>query len=294
MKIQRWLLEPLVHFLFLGALLFLIFHVVKGGSTGSKEKVVVTAGTIRTISENFQRVWQRPPASQELQSLVQDYIKDEIYSREAVKLGLDQDDAVIRRRLRQKMEFLSDGIAASAEPSEKELQAYLEKHPEKFRIEPRYSFSQVYLNPDRRGSKITHDSTELLAKLNQAGASVDASEYGDPFMLGYNFSNVPETNVARNFGDQFAKNLAQLEKGKWTGPVESGYGLHLVFINDRTEGEIPVLSDIRNQVQREWMVEQQEQSSEKFFQSLRDRYVVTIEQPSKAPDNKTPAVETQP
>lgn len=292
MTIQRLVREPLVHFLILGAFLFLLFHVMKGSNTGSPEKIVVTGTTIRILADNFQRVWQRPPTREELDGLIQEYIKEEVYYREAQSMGIDRDDPIIRRRLRQKMEFLADGIVASAEPTEKDLQAYLNKNPEKFRIEPRYTFSQVYLNPEKHTSSLKKDTSEVLAKLKQKGESAKASDYGDSFMLGYYFSNVPETTVSRTFGEDFAKSLAGVKTKEWTGPIKSGYGEHLVFINDRVEGRIPPLPEVRAQVQREWLAENQKRALEGYYKSLRDRYQVSIEKPEST--LKKDAAETQP
>jgi hypothetical protein len=192
-------------------------------------------------------------------------------------MGLDRDDTIIRRRLRQKMEFLADGMGYIKEPTETDLESYLQKHPEKFRVESHYTFSHVYLNPENHQNSLEQDAAELISKLNNAGNSVDSSQYGDRFMLGYYFSNQSESNVARTFGDQFAKQLSQLEAGKWVGPIESGYGEHLVLISNRTEGRTPPLSEVRKQVQSEWMTEEAKQTSEKFYEGLRSRYKVKIE-----------------
>ncbi len=262
--------------------MFLLFHIAKGTSARYHDEIVVAAGTIHSISGNFQRVWQRPPTQEELNSLIQEYIKEEIYYREAMALGLDRDDTIIRRRLRQKMEFLADGIGSIREPTDKELQRFLQNHPEKFRVESRYTLSHVYLNTDRHQNSLHQDAMELLMKFNKAVDSVDPSQYGDSFMLGYYFSNQPESNVARTFGDEFAKQLPSLETGKWVGPVQSGYGFHLVLITSRTEGQLPHLSEVRKEVQREWMAEEQKKSSGKFFESLRSRYTIKIEQPQKS------------
>lgn len=270
--LRRWLREPLLHFLILGALLFLLFHFVKGGSAAKQNEIVVSAGNVQTMSEGFQRVWKRPPNQKELDALIQDYIKEEVYYREAISMGLDRDDTIIRKRLRQKMEFLADGMGYIKEPTEKDLQAYLEKHPKKFRVESRYTFSHVYLNP-----QTTHNASELLVKLNSAGASADPRKYGDAFAQGYYFSNQAESNIARTFGDQFAKQLAHLEIGKWVGPINSEKGQHLVLISNRTEGRTPPLSEIRKQVQSEWMTDEAKQTSEKFYEGLRSRYKVKIE-----------------
>jgi PPIC-type PPIASE domain len=291
--LRRWLREPLLHFLVLGASLFLLFHFVKGGSGTKQNEIVVTTGTVRTISEGFQRVWKRPPTQKELDSLIQDYIKEEIYYREAMTMGLDREDTIIRRRLRQKMEFLADGMGYIKEPTEKDLQSYLQKHPEKFRVENRFTFSHVYLNPEKHQNSLQQDATQLLTKLNNARNSVDSSQYGDPFMLGYYFSNQSESNIARTFGDQFAKQLSNFETGKWVGPIESGYGQHLVLIINRTEGRTPPLSEVRKQVQTEWMTEEAKQTSEKFYESLRSLYTIKIEQPQKSSPGNANASEAK-
>jgi hypothetical protein len=270
---RRMLQEPLLHFLLLGASLFLLFRFVRGGSTTRQNEIVVNAATLQTMSESFQRVWKRPPTQKEMDALVQDYIKEEIYYREGLVMGLDRDDAIIRKRLRQKMEFLADGMGYTKEPTEKDLESYLQKHPEKFRIESRYTFTHVYLNPQTQ-----HNASELLVKLNSAGTSADPRKYGDPFANGYYFSNQSETNLSRTFGDEFAKQLAHLEIGKWVGPIKSEKGLHLVLISNRTEGRTPPLSEIRNQVQSEWMTDEAKQTSKKFYEGLRSRYKVKIEQ----------------
>jgi hypothetical protein len=274
--VRRWLREPLLHFLILGALLFLLFHFVKGGSAKQNE-IVVGSGTVKTLSDGFNRVWKRAPTQKELDALIQDYIKEEVYYREAISMGMDRDDTIIRRRLRQKMEFLADGMGYIKEPNEKDLESYLQKHPEKFRVESRFTFSHVYLNPEKHQNSIQQDAAQLLTNLNKAGNSVDASKYGDQFMLGYYFSNQSESNIARTFGDQFAKKLSTLETGKWVGPIESGYGEHLVLLSSRTEGKTPPLSEIRKQVQSEWMTDEAKQTSEKFYEDLRSRYKVKIE-----------------
>jgi hypothetical protein len=191
------------------------------------------------------------------------------------------------------MEFLADGIGYIREPTEKDLQAYLQKYPDKFRVESRYTFSQVYLNPEKHLNSLQKDADELLTKLRNARASEDASNYGDPFMLGYYFSNQPESNVARTFGEQFAKQLADLETGKWVGPIESGYGTHLVLISQRTSGRIPDLSEVRNDVQQEWMAEAQKTTSEKFYENLRSKYTVKIESPQKSSSSNASASEAR-
>ena len=153
--------------------------------------------------------------------MIQDYVREEVYYREALAHGLDKDDIVIRRRLRQKMEFVTDDVAAQAEPTDDELSAYLKAHREPFRVERRSSFSQVYLNPDRHGQNLARDAELLLAKLNEAGGKADVSALGDPFLLSHRFEAVPANEIAKQFGEAFAAKLGSLSPGQWQGPVNS-------------------------------------------------------------------------
>ncbi len=276
---KRWLHEPLVHFLLLGAALFLVFGLFGKPSGGKPGAIVVTQGQIASMVSGFTSTWQRPPTPEELERLIQDRVKEEVYSREAMALGLDQDDTIIRRRLRQKMEFLSDDVAAQAEPSDAELSAYLQEHRDSFRIERRFTFRQVYLSPERRGESLAQDTAQVLAQLRKAGGEADISQLGDPFLLERAFDAVPEGEVAKLFGDKFAVRLAELTPGSWQGPVESGYGVHLVFVGDRTDGGVPALGDVRDAVYREWANAKRLDANEAFYRSLRKKYSVTIERP---------------
>ncbi len=276
---KRWLHEPLVHFLLLGAALFLVFGLFGKPSGGAPGAIVVTQGQIASMVSGFTSTWQRPPTPEELERLIQDRVKEEVYSREAMALGLDQDDTIIRRRLRQKMEFLSDDVAAQAEPSDAELSAYLQEHRDSFRIERRFTFRQVYLSPERRGESLAQDTAQVLAQLRKAGDEADISQLGDPFLLERAFDAVPEGEVAKLFGDKFAVRLAELTPGSWQGPVESGYGVHLVFVGDRTDGGVPALRDVRDAVYREWANAKRLDANEAFYRSLRKKYSVTIERP---------------
>jgi hypothetical protein len=286
---KKLLREPLVHFLLLGAGLFVAFGLV-GERTGSEPReIVATQGQIESLAIGFARTWQRPPTDTELEGLIQDYIREEVYYREALALGLDKDDIVIRRRLRQKMEFVTDDVAAQAEPTDDELSAYLKAHPETFRVERRFTFSQVYLNPDRHGQNLARDAELLLAKLNEAGGQADVSALGDPFLLNHKFEAVPGSEVAKQFGEAFAAKLGALSPGHWQGPVESGYGVHLVFVGQRAGGRVPALEEVREAVRREWANAERLEANEQFYQGLLKRYTVTIERSQSADNDKLAA-----
>jgi parvulin-like peptidyl-prolyl isomerase len=288
---MRFLREPLLHFLILGAAIFIVFNFVNKGENEQLDQIVVTAGQIQHLADTFSLTWQRPPTQQELEGLIQDYIREEVLYREATALGLDNNDSVIRRRLRQKMEFISEDVAAQAEATDEELQDYLLKNPAKFHSEPIFTFSQIYLSSDRRGDSLTSDIENLLAKLNKSGTKTDISALGDGLLLEHDFKSATESEINKLFGQKFASQLLQLEPGKWHGPVKSGYGVHLVFIKERSEGRVSPLDEVREAVQREWANERRLEMNERFYQGLLERYTVVIEQPEN--DSGAAAAETE-
>ena len=274
-RFRNTLREPLLHFLVLGAGLFVLFGVVGESADEQPDRIVVTAAKIDNLAELFERTWQRPPTEAELDGLIADHVKEEVLYREALALGLDADDAVIRRRLRQKMEFISEDVAEQAEPTEDDLQAFLAEHRDRFRAPPRISFVQVYLSPERRGRDTKGDAERLLASLSTGAA--DAAEAGDPFLLEREFRDLAPYDVERLFGRPFAERLAELPVGSWSGPVASPYGLHLVLVRERTEGGLPELEQVRDAVALEWRAARRQEVNEAFYQRLRERYEVTIE-----------------
>lgn len=289
--VTRFLREPLVHFLLFGALLFL-FSTWKSSPSGSG-KIVVTRARIEQLATGFARTWQRPPSRQELTGLVEDYIKEEVYVREAIATGLDRDDTIIRRRLRQKLEFLTEDALEAAAPSDEDLRAYLKAHPDSFRVKPRVAFRQVFLDRNRRGAAAESDARALLARLSSARAGADISALGDSRMLPVVIELSPQSDVARVFGQEFAEKVAGLAPGGWTGPIESGYGLHLVQVTERVEGRLPELSEVRDAVEREWRTAQRKERGDALFRSLLARYTVVVEPPAgqarpAAPGKKAP------
>lgn len=283
---KRLIREPLVHFVLLGAGLFLAYSLVETRPGDSPGAIVVTPGKIEHLTATFVRVWQRPPTESELDGLIQDYVREEVYAREAVALGLDRDDTVIRRRLRQKLEFVAEDIATQAEPTDEDLRVYLKAHPEEFAVEPRFTFSQVYLSPERRRDSLVRDAAQELARLARANGSIDLSELGDPFLLDQHYTAASARDIAKDFGRHFAAALDKLPAGRWQGPIESAYGLHLVFVRERTEGRLPALEEVRDGIRRNWADAQRLDVKETFYRALLRRYTVTIEKPQPAGDAK--------
>ncbi len=291
---KKLLREPLVHFLILGALLLFGSNFVNKRTSGDTKKIVITPGQIEHLEDSFVRAHQRPPDEEELKGLVRDFVREEVYYREALTLGLDRDDAPIRQRLRQKMEFISEDVAAQVEPTDDQLRDYLNAHPEKFRVDQHFTFEQVYLDPSRHGRQLNADAKELLAKLNERGARADLSTLGDPFLLEQNTDNISSGDVARDYGEKFAAALTALPVGTWQGPIESGLGAHLVYIKAHTDGRLPKLDEVRDVVRREWANDYRLESNRKFYDALLNRYSVTVELPLPPSDTKTPAPAVRP
>jgi parvulin-like peptidyl-prolyl isomerase len=284
---KKILHEPLLHFALLGALLFAAYSFLNREPAADPQRIVVSPGQIEHMITTFVRTWQRPPSDAEMKGLVDQYVREEVLSREAMKLGLEQNDTVIRRRLQQKMEFIAEDLAATAEPTEADLAAYLAKHPDAFRQDQQLTFRHVYLNPEKRGDQLDADVAKLLGDLKAAGAQADISRLGDPTLLEHAFRNESQRRVEADFGAEFAAKLASLPLGEWAGPVLSGFGTHLVLVEQRTEGRSATLDEVRSQVRREWENARRLETNAKFLETLLQQYEVTIEWPKDEPAKTT-------
>jgi hypothetical protein len=276
--------EPLLHFLLIGAALFLLFGwrggpaSAPGGPPGATAaQVVVTRDAVEQATGQFEKTWQRPPTDEERQGLVDDLVRNEIFYREALGAGLDRDDEVLKRRLRQKMEFIYEDISAIAEPTDADLAAFVEKHREKYLADPQVSFRQVYFNPDRRGAAAEADARRGLAQL---AAGADPGDVGDATMLEPEVPLSPLWEIRKRFGEEFGKSLLGARPGAWAGPVRSGFGLHLVFVRERREGRMPALGEIREAVKRDWTAARQRELKDAAYARIRERYTVIVEKPA--------------
>jgi hypothetical protein len=286
--LKRIISEPLVHFLVLGATLFGLYAALNPAAEPRPEEIVVSAGKMDHLAATFTKTWQRPPTATELKELVDQFVREEILSREAIKLGLDQDDTVIRRRLQLKMEFLAEDTSGG-EPTDAELADYLAKHPDDFRMDERYDFRQIFLDPDKRGDRLEADAGVMLASLKQSGAEADTEELGDAVMLPREVTDESQPEVASQFGREFAATLASMKLGEWSGPIPSAYGSHLVFVARRSAGRLPELDEVREQVKTELANARRLAANRKFLDDLLAKYRVTIEWPRTATDPKKEA-----
>jgi hypothetical protein len=283
----RALQEPLLHFLVLATALFALSNAISQVPDDQEpDTIVVSQERLKSLILIFQRTWQRPPTRQELDGIVKEYVKEEVLYREALAMGLDRDDTLVRRRLRQKLEFVAEDMADAAEPTDAELQQYLDEHPESFRVERRATFYQVYLSRERRGDSLNADSMTMLAKLRSG--SVEAAEIGDPSLLSHFHEGLREAEISSQFGPDFSSQLLATPTGQWNGPLESAYGAHLVLLEEKTEGRAPELDDVRGAVRREWVAARRAVSKEEFFQALLRKYDVVVEELESSDEEMAP------
>ena len=277
---HRWWKEPLLHFLILAAGLFAVQRYWSPQPTAERpDEIVVTQQRINSFALTFQRTWQRPPTQEELDGLIDDYIRDEVFYREALQMGLDRDDTLIRRRMRQKLEFLAEDFADAIQPTQQQLQEYLDGHPQAFRVQRLTSFRQVFLNPRQRGEELAGDADIMLQQLESESEQVIPEDLGDPILLPHDNINLRERQITDQYGQEFAAQLQTVEPGHWNGPIESAYGSHLVYVIEQSPERTPELDEVRSDVEREWFAERRSESKQEFFNTLMKKYAVTIEQP---------------
>ncbi|MDX2321309.1 MAG: peptidylprolyl isomerase [Moritella sp.] len=266
--------EPLLVFLLIGAAIFALFQQVADETLAPNAEIVVTTGHIQVLTSGFEKRWQRLPNDRELEGLIENYVREQVLYREALAIGLDRDDPIIKRRLVQKLEFLSEDIATANEPEEQQLITYLAAHQESYRLPARFSFRQVYINARRHGENAQHEAIKLLTILNHNDSTADT--LGDPLMLSHQFKRMPESEVERVLGHPFLQSLRETPTGRWQGPIASGFGWHLVRIDERIDGRPANLNSVRKQVVRDWTSLQRREANKAVYERLRKRYKVTV------------------
>ncbi len=263
--------EPLVHFLLIGLLFFLLFAAVGGGGGGRSIKV--DGAIVADLAARFQLTWQRPPTPEELRVLVESHVQDEIFYREGLELGLERDDPMIKRRVRQRVVALAEESGAASEVTDAELNTWLSAHPERYAEPALVTFQQVMVDPMKRGPST---GAALKAIQSELAAKRDPATLGDGQMLPPRVDLLPMDLVARDFGEGFAKALAAMKVGSWEGPVRSGYGIHLVRLERRLPGRKPALDEVRLAVARDWEADRRAKAADAYYQRLRKDYDVEL------------------
>jgi parvulin-like peptidyl-prolyl isomerase len=288
--LRRLLREPLVHFLLVGAILFGLYGLGRSGrpAAAPSTEIRLSLDEIAQLTLLYQSQWRRPPTPQELERLVENKVQQEVLYREALAMGLDKDDEIVKRRMAQKMQFLAEDVAAAREPTTAELRSWFGKHGDRFAQPPRLGFRHLYFSPDRRGTRARDDAEQALAKL--AGEPEDsalAAALADPFMFQDYYRDRAPDYLGREFGPAFALAVASLPPGSWQGPIESGFGWHLVYVDTVVPGRTPAFEEIETEVKTAWLAEQKTLAWEKAYAEMRARYTVLLPAP---PDREsTPA-----
>ena len=275
---HRLIREPLLHFVLLGALLFAFYGWIHRGGERPGE-IVVSQALVDSLRGQFTRAWQREPTPTELQGLIDVWVRDEALYREGRALGLDGNDPVIRRRVAQKVEFLAGDVTPAA-PSNQELQAWLDEHPDDYRHEARYSFRQLYFDPSRHGARLDAD-----IRAAQRAIATGKTPAGDATLLPPGMRDAPASEVVRTFGNDFGTALGGLSVGQWSGPLQSGFGIHLVRLDAKQSGGAATLDEVRAAVERDLLHERTEQGRERFYAALLGKYTIRVESPEPALDS---------
>ncbi len=275
-SLRRFLHEPLFHFALIGAGLFALYALIPG-EPDTPGEIIVSRGKIEQLATGFAKIWQRPPTERELKGLIDDWVREELAVREATAMGLDRDDTVVRRRLRQKLEFLSDDAAAQVAPDADVLKAYLAANPGKFQSDSRYTFRQIYLNPERHPDDLPKKVDALKEVLKQSESASDFDRLGDPSLLEPRFEGISVRDLSNQFGPDFAAVLTKVTPGQWEGPLRSSFGLHFVRVENRSEGRLPELAEVEDAVRREWENSRRIEALNAFYAELLQRYPVKIE-----------------
>ena len=279
---KRLLREPLIHFLILGAILFGVYSWGERGRVGIEpsRQIQLTLGDLSQLVLLFQSQWRRNPTPEELSRMVEDRVREEVLYREGIALGLDKDDTIVKRRMAQKMQFIAEDVAAAHEPTPEELKSWFEKNRDRFALPSRVSFRHLYFSPDRRGARARDDAVAALARLaKELEDSKLAATLADRFMFQEYYRDRAPEFLGKEFGPKFALAVEKLPPGSWQGPIESGFGWHLVFVDTLIPGGIPAFEEIEPDVKTAWLAEQKARAWDKAYKEMRAKYTVLLPGP---------------
>lgn len=282
----RLVREPLVHFALLAGLLFVVLSEPDAVEyVPDDRRIVISAAEVERLAVAWTQRWQRPPSEDELAGMVREAIREQVLYREAMALGLDRDDVVIRRHLRQKYEFVTQDLAYDTEPNEATLRAHYDAHPDRYVQSAQVSFTHILFSKDRRGAAAEADAAQALADLQAATDPEAADLLGDATSLPPDLEKIDAVEVEAMFGPDFATSLLRLEPGRWSGPIASGYGLHLVWVSERISGGHLAFETVRQRVKDDWVYKQRVAANEAILLKLLERYEVVVDPPDPTGGN---------
>ena len=273
MRIRKFLSEPMLHFLLIGLALFGAYRWRSPGDSGGR-RIVISQGVINDLVTQHVAARGREPSAGELNHLIESYVHDEVLYREGVKLGLDRDDIVVKRRVRQKIEMIAEEDASTRAPTDADLSAYFETNRARFVQAAVLTFDQVFIGESTSGLGVVHAAAVTREALRKGA---NAEELGKPTLLPHRMTRTPADLVTRDFGASFAAALEKVAVGDWVGPIDSSFGAHYVRVSDRTPAVAPQLAAVRDQVVREWENERRQRARNDAYTKMRAEYQVRIE-----------------
>jgi len=272
---RRIFKEPLVHFLFLGGLIFFMASFVYNKNFKAERTIVISNEKIGNIIRLYAVTAGAPPNKTQLDAMIEDYIREEIFYRESLKMRLDKDDEIIRRRLSQKMEFLQSDLSVVTPPSQKQLEDFYHSHPGNFRDSGEVSFTHIYFSADKNDAEeVQKRALAVKAKLMNSNKT-RAPELGDPFSLQFDYTGQNKLDIVQLFGQKpIEDSLFESPLNQWIGPVESGYGWHLIRINERKQSRIPPFESIKDKVRDDYIASMKDSLNKVAFEKLKSKYTI--------------------
>ncbi|MDH3322563.1 MAG: peptidyl-prolyl cis-trans isomerase [Flavobacteriaceae bacterium] len=280
---KKILKEPFFHFILIGIVLFLLYGMVSEKSN-SKNSIIINDFDVNSLIASWEQQWKRLPTEKELQNLINLKVKQEIFYQEALKMNLDHNDEIIKRRLAQKMQFLSNDIASLKDPSDEELQAYYKANASKYLTPATYSLYQITFSADHRNDNFK-DATEILKAFENASFE-EMKDKGDALPFSYNFIDVTSDELSLQLGSKFSEALKDQKINQWVGPVPSGFGYHLVYITEKTEPQLPDFDVNKKDVIQDYEYDIEKEMNELMYQELKKNYNIEIDIKSKDFDPK--------
>ena len=287
--------QPLLQFLVLGAVLYLLYAWIGAPSVGESDKVIrVSAADVSRLDASWRARYNRPPTEEELAGLVKEHVQEIALYRHAVAMGLDQNDVVVRRMLGQKLKTLAQNLVElSLSPTEQELRTYFDMNLERYQLPDLITFTHLFLDPDQRGDETLGDAEEIHAKLRSLAEPTEGIEsLGDPFMLQRYYPQKSELEITKLFGRGFTESVFEVSAGEWHGPVLSGYGVHLVYVHHLEEAPTPEFAEVQERVKQDWMYERRQELQDKYVNEMVGNYEVVFE--DMAPEEAKQQAEVRP
>jgi peptidyl-prolyl cis-trans isomerase C len=281
-RARQWLREPLLHFLLIGLALFLVQRNLPGGEVGeiNRKQIVLTEDDLNRMIIMWRAKGRPAPTQEQMQSLLETKIREEVLYREALALGLDKNDTIVKRRMVQKLEFLAEDLSDLREPYQDELKAWFSKNAGRFTSPGRVAFRHLYFSFDKHGRNTAEAAAEALKQVaGKPADSLEGAKLADAFMFQDYYADRSFDELAKTFGPQFARSLFELKPGSWQGPIESGYGCHLVFMDSLTPGRVPEFEEVEADVKTAWLAEQKAVTWDKAYKEMRAKYSVSVPGP---------------